>query len=67
MADLFLYKNIEGKIMEVKIITGTAEEIAKVLPAIDSSKEQVIDIDSNKISCFLSATIRDISQVDLKK
>ncbi|WP_270290208.1 hypothetical protein [Enterococcus casseliflavus] len=53
--------------MEVKIITGTAEEIAKVLPAIDSSKEQVIDIDSNKISCFLSATIRDISQVDLKK
>ena len=31
--------------MEVKIITGTAEEIAKVLQAIEDCKEQSISID----------------------
>lgn len=31
--------------MEVKIITGTAEEIAKVLQAIENSKEQNVSID----------------------
>ncbi|EPH90886.1 hypothetical protein D922_02852 [Enterococcus faecalis 06-MB-DW-09] len=44
MVALFLYKNTEGQIMEVKIITGTAEEIAKVLQAIEDCKEQSISI-----------------------
>ncbi|WP_208775515.1 hypothetical protein [Enterococcus gallinarum] len=52
--------------MEINI-KATPEEIAKLLQAIGSSKEQMIRIDSDKVSRLLSEAIRGISRVDLKK
>lgn len=48
-------------------IEGTPKEVQEMLQAIDSSQEQVVNIDSDKISYLLSVAIRDIPQVDLKK
>ncbi|GEM_PF-5135310 len=48
-------------------IEGTPKEVKELLQANDNSKEQMIDIDPNRISHLLSAAIRDIPQADLKK
>lgn len=45
--------------MEIKI-TGTPEEITKMLQAIGSSQEQKLSVDSNYLANHLNLATRDI-------